>query len=65
MTLIKCDRHKLSLLSSECPNCSARFKIPVLWVDDWCQRRFLPFTEMVKWQKVIQPKATPHEITTH
>lgn len=47
-----CDRHKLSLLS-ECPNCGARFKIPVLWVDGWCQRCFMGFREMVKFQKPI------------
>ncbi|MCP6761349.1 MAG: TniQ family protein [Fischerella sp. CENA71] len=53
-----CKSHKLTLLS-ECPNCGARFKIPALWVDGWCQRCFMTFTEMVKWQKVIQPNATP------
>jgi hypothetical protein len=30
-----CDRHRLRLLS-ECPNCGARFKIPVLWVEGQC-----------------------------
>lgn len=45
-----CDRHKLSLLS-ECPNCGARFKIPAAWVDGWCQRCFLSFADMVKYQK--------------
>ncbi|MBD2242356.1 TniQ family protein [Nostoc sp. FACHB-888] len=46
----ECDRHKLSLLS-ECPNCGARFKIPAAWVDGWCQRCFLSFADMVKYQK--------------
>lgn len=45
-----CDRHQLSLLS-ECPNCGARFKIPALWADSWCQRCFTAFAEMVNWQK--------------
>lgn len=45
-----CDYHKLSLLS-ECPNCGARFKIPALWVDGWCQRCFMTFTEMANSQK--------------
>jgi hypothetical protein len=45
-----CDRHKLRLLS-ECPNCGARFKIPALWVDRWCQRCFLRFGEMTQYQK--------------
>lgn len=45
-----CDRHQLRLLS-ECPNCGARFKIPALWVDGWCQRCFMRFTQMVKYQK--------------
>ncbi|ARV63059.1 hypothetical protein BZZ01_16005 [Nostocales cyanobacterium HT-58-2] len=52
-----CASHKLRLLS-ECPNCGARFKVPALWVDSWCQRCFVTFAEMVKWQKVIQPNAT-------
>ncbi|MEH1953638.1 TniQ family protein [Nostoc sp.] len=47
-----CDRHKLSLLS-ECPNCGARFKVPALWVDGWCQRCFLPFLQMAEFQKAI------------
>ena len=47
-----CDRHQVSLLS-ECPNCKARFKIPSLWVDGWCQRCFLGFEEMGKCQKAI------------
>ncbi|MEH2286357.1 TniQ family protein [Nostoc sp.] len=46
----ECDRHKLNLLS-ECPNCGARFKIPAVWVDGWCQRCFLSFADMVKYQK--------------
>ncbi|MEH2379858.1 MAG: TniQ family protein [Nostoc sp.] len=45
-----CDRHQLILLS-ECPNCGARFKIPAVWVDGWCQRCFLSFADMVKYQK--------------
>jgi transcriptional regulator with XRE-family HTH domain len=45
-----CDRHKLTLLS-ECPNCGARLKIPALWVDSWCNRCFLGFEEMTKYQK--------------
>jgi len=48
-----CDRHQLRLLS-ECPNCGARFKVPALWVDGWCQRCFMGFGEMVKWQKVFE-----------
>ena len=47
-----CQHHHLSLLS-ECPNCGARFKVPALWVDAWCQRCFTPFGEMVKSQKGI------------
>ncbi|WP_375512206.1 TniQ family protein [uncultured Nostoc sp.] len=43
----ECDRHKLSLLS-ECPNCGARFKVPALWMDAWCQRCFTPFVDMAK-----------------
>ncbi|MFN6526528.1 hypothetical protein [Nostoc sp. ChiSLP03a] len=35
-----CDRHKLNLLS-ECLNCGARFKVPALWIDGWCQRCFI------------------------
>ncbi|MBN3926323.1 TniQ family protein [Nostoc sp. NMS4] len=45
-----CDRHKLSLLS-ECPNCGARFKVPALWVDGWCQRCFMTFPDMAQCQK--------------
>ncbi len=48
----RCKQHKLTLLS-ECPNCGARFKVPALWVDGWCQRCFTPFAEMVKYQKTI------------
>ncbi|WP_235622397.1 hypothetical protein [Nostoc sp. PCC 7524] len=48
-----CDRHKLTLLS-ECPNCGARFKVPTLWVDGWCQRCFMPFGEMLERQKVVE-----------
>jgi len=47
-----CDRHSLRLLS-ECPNCKARFKIPALWVDGCCQRCFMTFPEMVKYQKTV------------
>ncbi len=46
-----CKRHQLRLLA-ECPNCGARFKVPVLWVDGWCQRCFLGFGDMGKWQKL-------------
>lgn len=49
-TTTGCDRHQLSLLS-ECPNCRARFKIPALWADGWCQRCFTTFAEMGKMQK--------------
>ncbi|WP_317616837.1 hypothetical protein [Nostoc sp. PA-18-2419] len=45
-----CANHKLSLLS-ECPNCGARFKIPALWMDGWCQRCFMTFAEMANSQK--------------
>lgn len=48
----RCEKHNLRL-SSECPNCGARFPIPALWVDGWCQRCFLPFVEMAKWQKAV------------
>ncbi|HAX78807.1 MAG TPA: hypothetical protein DCY88_24005 [Cyanobacteria bacterium UBA11372] len=51
-TTAGCDRHGLRLLS-ECPNCGARFKVPSLWVDGWCQRCFMNFGEIVKYQKVI------------
>ncbi|MBD2254157.1 TniQ family protein [Nostoc parmelioides] len=47
-----CARHKRTLLS-ECPNCGARFKVPSLWADNWCQRCFLPFEEMIVFQKPI------------
>ncbi|MDZ7969236.1 MAG: TniQ family protein [Nostoc sp. DedSLP03] len=47
-----CTSHKLTLLS-ECPNCGARFKVPSLWADNWCQRCFLPFEEMIVFQKFI------------
>jgi len=47
-----CQHHKLSLLS-ECPNCGARFQVPALWVNGWCQRCFLGFGEMIKSQKPI------------
>jgi transcriptional regulator with XRE-family HTH domain len=47
----RCDRHQLSLLS-ECCNCGARFKVPALWVDGWCQRCFMGFGEMTKYQKI-------------
>jgi hypothetical protein len=45
-----CASHKLRLLS-ECPNCGARFKVPALWVDGWCQRCFMSFAEMAESQK--------------
>ncbi len=47
-----CDRHQLRLLS-ECPKCGARFKLPALWVDGWCQRCFITFAEMAKYQKPV------------
>ncbi len=47
-----CNLHQLRLLS-ECPNCKARFKIPALWVDGHCQRCFMTFPEMAKYQKAI------------
>lgn len=47
-----CPEHQLTLLS-ECPGCGARFKIPSLWVDGWCDRCFTPFEEMVENQKLI------------
>ncbi|MGL6341512.1 MAG: helix-turn-helix domain-containing protein [Waterburya sp.] len=46
----RCKKHSLRLLSG-CPNCKARFRIPALWSDSWCSRCFLPFAEMVKYQK--------------
>jgi len=46
------DRHQL-LLRSECPNCGARFKVPALWADGWCQRFFLRFEAMTNFQKPI------------
>ncbi|MBD1904085.1 TniQ family protein [Trichocoleus sp. FACHB-832] len=45
-------RHKLTLLS-ECPNCGARFKIPALWANGWCQRCFMEFGKMATYQKLI------------
>jgi len=51
-TIRGCDRHSLRLLS-ECPNCGARFKVPALWVDGWCQRCCMPFGEMVDRQRGI------------
>jgi hypothetical protein len=48
-----CSQHGLTLWS-ECPNCGARFKISAIWVDGWCDRCFTPFSEMVKWQKLIE-----------
>ncbi|MBP5974039.1 TniQ family protein [Brasilonema sp. CT11] len=47
----ECDRHKLRL-RSECPNCGARFKVPALWIDGWCQRCFMSFAEMAEFQKL-------------
>jgi transcriptional regulator with XRE-family HTH domain len=47
-----CASHNLTLLS-ECPNCGARFKIPALWSNGWCQRCFTTFAEMVEHQKTI------------
>lgn len=47
-----CDRHCLRLLS-ECPGCGARFTIPAFWVDGCCQRCFMNFVEMAKYQKAV------------
>jgi hypothetical protein len=47
-----CQHHHLSLLS-ECPNCGARFKVSALWIDGWCHWCFIPFSEMVSYQKPI------------
>jgi hypothetical protein len=49
---VGCSHHQLRLLS-ECPNCGARFKIPALWVDGHCQRCFMTFPEMAKYQKPV------------
>jgi transcriptional regulator with XRE-family HTH domain len=46
----RCRNHQLRLLS-ECPKCGARFKVPALWVDGWCQRCFTTFGEMKEFQK--------------
>ena len=46
----RCQKHQLRLLS-ECSNCKARFQIPAMWADGWCQRCFLSFVEMKKQQK--------------
>ena len=51
-TTDRCGRHQLRLLS-ECPNCKARFKVPALWVDGHCQRCFMTFAEMAKYQKPV------------
>ena len=48
----RCENHQLRLLS-ECPNCKARFPIPALWANGWCSRCFLPFAEMVQYQKAV------------
>lgn len=49
-TTAGCSSHQLRLLS-ECPNCGARFAIPAHWVEGACQRCFMTFAEMLKWQK--------------
>ena len=49
-TATGCDRHGLRLLW-ECPKSGARFKVPALWVDGWCQRCFMIFSEMTTFQK--------------
>lgn len=46
----RCARHQLRLLS-ECPTCGARFVSPALWVEGACQRCFMPFVEMLPYQK--------------
>lgn len=48
----ECASHHLRLLS-ECPNCGARFKVPALWVDGHCQRCFMTFAQMTKYQKPV------------
>jgi hypothetical protein len=40
-------------VASECPKCGARFKVPALYVDNWCQGCFIRLAEMVKYQKAI------------
>lgn len=47
-----CKSHNLTLLS-ECLNCGSRFKVPAFWMDGWCQRCFLTFADMVKYQKPL------------
>lgn len=47
-----CSSHNLTLLS-ECPKCKKRFKVPAEWVNGWCPRCFLPFVEMIAFQKLI------------
>lgn len=48
----KCDRHKLKLIS-KCPNCRAKLKMPALWEHGFCHRCHLPFTEISKFQTLI------------
>ena len=45
-----CDRHQLRLLS-KCPACEKPFPIPALWAEGLCQKCFIPFAEMTKYQK--------------
>jgi hypothetical protein len=49
----KNDRNCTLRLLSECPKCGARFKVPALWVDGWCQRYFTSFGEMKECQQSI------------
>jgi len=45
-----CDRHQLPLLSKY-PACEKPFPIPALWTEGLCQKCFIPFAEMAKYQK--------------
>jgi hypothetical protein len=45
-----CERHKLRFLS-ECSNCGARFKVPALWTESWCQRCFMSLGQIAEYQK--------------
>lgn len=47
-----CDRHHLRLLA-KCPKCDKPFSIPTLWVEGFCNRCFINFAEMAKFQKLI------------
>lgn len=43
-------RHQLRFLS-KCPACEKPFPIPALWTEGLCQKCFIPFAEMAKYQK--------------